>query len=112
MTICCVLARDVRVFSIGAGSNGRNALSMTRCLTGPNLGHTGGWTRLVESDTVITCGIVLPVPEIMGGVPYVRGQAADDEFLRTDELRHTTKEIAATHMRSTLREGDILRCII
>ena len=68
--------------------------------------------RLTEPGTVITYGIVLPGPEVDGGVPYVRGQDVEDGRLRTNALRHTTKEIASKHERSTLLEGDVLLCII
>jgi type I restriction enzyme S subunit len=68
--------------------------------------------RLTEPGTVITYGIVLPGPEIPGGVPYVRGQDVEDGRLRTETLRHTTKEITSKHERSSLRAGDILLCII
>jgi type I restriction enzyme, S subunit len=68
--------------------------------------------HLVEPETVVTYGIVLPGPEIDGGVPYVRGQDVEDGRLRTDALRHTTAAIAAKHARSALRQGDVLLCII
>ena len=68
---------------------------------------------LAEPGTVITYGIVLPGPEVAeDGVPYVRQQDIQDGRIGTDELRHTTQEIAARHERSSLAEGDILLCII
>jgi type I restriction enzyme, S subunit len=67
---------------------------------------------LAAPGTVITYGIVLPGPEIPHGVPYVRQQDIQDGWIRTDELRHTTKAIAARHPRSSLAAGDVLLCII
>lgn len=81
----------------------------------PDLPSTWTYARLdqlVEPGTVVTYGIVLPGPETPGGVPYVRGQDVEDGSLRADELRHTTREIAAKHERSALCEGDVLLCII
>lgn len=68
--------------------------------------------EVVDSDTVVTYGIVLPGPEHPGGVPYVRQQDIVDGGILVNELRHTTPAIAAKHARSTLRAGDVLLCII
>ena len=68
--------------------------------------------EVVDSDTVVTYGIVLPGPEHPGGVPYVRQQDIVDGGILVNELRHTTSAIAAKHARSTLRAGDVLLCII
>ena len=68
--------------------------------------------EVVDPDTVVTYGIVLPGPEHPGGVPYVRQQDIVDGGILVNELRHTTPTIAAKHARSTLRAGDVLLCII
>lgn len=69
--------------------------------------------EVVERGTVITYGIVLPGPEVSGGVPYVRQQdVLEDGTICMDQLRHTTTQIAARHDRSSLRAGDVLLCII
>jgi type I restriction enzyme S subunit len=68
--------------------------------------------RLIESGTVITYGIVLPGPEISGGVPYVRQQDIVNGTVLVDQLRHTSSEIAGKHERSRLQVGDVLLCII
>lgn len=68
--------------------------------------------RLVEPGTIITYGIVLPGPEVPGGVPYVRQQDVDGGTVRVEQLRHTSPEIAARHKASSLREGDVLLCVI
>lgn len=68
--------------------------------------------EVVDPDTVVTYGIVLPGPEHPGGVPYVRQQDIVDGGILVNELRHTTPAIAAKHARSTLRAGDVLLCII
>ncbi len=97
----------------GANLSGEGALLIDEEL--PELPDTWNYARLdrlTEPDTVITYGIVLPGPEIAGGVPYVRGQDVEDGWLRTDALRHTTKEIASKHGRSSLRAGDVLLCVI
>ncbi len=68
--------------------------------------------QLAAPETVVTYGIVLPGPEIPGGVPYVRQQDIEGGTIKVSELRHTTKVIAAKHSRSELRAGDVLLCII
>lgn len=68
--------------------------------------------EVVDSDTVVTYGIVLPGPEHPGGAPYVRQQDIVDGGILVNELRHTTPAIAAKHARSTLGAGDVLLCII
>ncbi|GMV23985.1 MAG: hypothetical protein AMXMBFR58_00160 [Phycisphaerae bacterium] len=67
---------------------------------------------VVASDTIITYGIVLPGPEVPGGVPYVRQQDIQDGGILVEQLRRTTPDIAAKHSRSVLAEGDVLLCII
>jgi type I restriction enzyme, S subunit len=104
---------EVRRGRRGANLSGNDALLVDDEL--PELPDPWAYTRidrLAEPGTVITYGIVLPGPEVPGGVPYVRGQDVEDGVLRTDALRHTTKEIAAKHPRSSLRAGDVLLCII
>jgi type I restriction enzyme, S subunit len=100
------------------GRRGANASNETALLVDdemPELPEHWSYVRLdrlAEPGTFITYGIVLPGPEVKGGVPYVRGQDVEDGWIRTNELRHTTREIAAKHERSSLREGDVLLCII
>ncbi len=81
----------------------------------PALPETWAYRRadtIVAPDTIITYGIVLPGPEVAGGVPYVRQQDIQDGGVLIDQLRRTTPEIAAKHHRATLAEGDVLLCII
>jgi len=75
------------------------------------------WTyRRVEEiaapGTAVSYGIVLPGPEVSNGVPYVRQQDVAQGTVLINQLRHTAPEIAAKHKRSSLREGDVLLCII
>ncbi|MDB5308642.1 MAG: restriction modification system specificity domain [Gemmataceae bacterium] len=76
-----------------------------------------GWAfaradEVVAPGTVITYGIVLPGDPLAEGVPYVRGQDIEDGRILVDQLWKTSPEIAAKHERSSLREGDVLLCII
>jgi type I restriction enzyme, S subunit len=69
--------------------------------------------ELVAPGTVITYGIVLPGPNQVEGVPYIRGQDINDAGqIQTDLLWRTTSAIAAKHTRAELREGDVLLCVI
>ncbi|GDX98650.1 hypothetical protein LBMAG48_10540 [Phycisphaerae bacterium] len=81
----------------------------------PDLPETWVYRRadtVVAADTIITYGIVLPGPEVPGGVPYVRQQDIQDGGILVGQLRRTTHDIAAKHGRSVLAEGDVLLCII
>lgn len=81
----------------------------------PDLPETWVYRRadtIVAPDTIITYGIILPGPEVSGGVPYVRQQDIQDGGILVEQLRRTTPDIAAKHSRSVLAEGDVLLCII
>lgn len=67
---------------------------------------------IVDPDTVITYGIVLPKEHVETGVPYVRGQDIVDGEILIDQLLRTHPDIAAKHSRSELRGGDVLLCVI
>ncbi|MBX3424254.1 MAG: restriction endonuclease subunit S [Pirellulales bacterium] len=73
----------------------------------------GRTDELVEPDTVITYGIVLPGPQVDEGIPYIRGQDIDDRGrILVEQLARTAPEIAAKHSRSQIAEGDVLLCVI
>ena len=57
-------------------------------------------------------GIVKPGPEVASGVPYVRQQDVIGGTVLVGQLAWTSIEIAARHRKSSLREGDVLLCII
>lgn len=81
----------------------------------PNLPEGWSWAPaefLVEPGTVITYGIVLPGKHVKDGVPYVRQQDIRGGAIDVARLLRTTREIAAKYERSSLREGDVLLCII
>jgi type I restriction enzyme, S subunit len=96
----------------GANLSGPTALLIEEM---PALPHSWRYVRqdwLVSPGTVVCYGIVLPGPEVSGGVPYVRQQDIRDGRVHLGELRHTTRAIAARHGRSSLAQGDVLLCII
>lgn len=68
--------------------------------------------ELAEDDAAVSYGIVKPGPEVSGGVPYVRQQDVAGGTVLISQLARTSAEIAARHRRSSLREGDVLLCII
>jgi type I restriction enzyme, S subunit len=81
----------------------------------PDIPSTWKYRRLdslAEAGTAISYGIVLPGPETPDGVPYVRQQDIAGGTVLVDQLRRTTPGIAAKHRRSSLRQGDVLLCII
>ena len=67
---------------------------------------------LNDPDAIISYGIVLPGPQVPNGVPYVRQQDVAGGTVHFDALGRTTPEIADKHSWSSLREGDVLLCII
>lgn len=81
----------------------------------PDLPSTWCYRRadsIVDPATAISYGIVLPGPEVVRGIPYVRQRDVIDGTVLVDQLRKTTSEIAAKHQRSTLAAGGVLLCII
>jgi type I restriction enzyme S subunit len=81
----------------------------------PELPETWIYARadqIVARGTTITYGIVVPGPEVPGGVPYVRQLDIVAGGIQTEQLRHTSPEIAAKHPKSVLQDGDVLLCII
>ncbi len=81
----------------------------------PEVPSSWGYYRadsVVDRQTVISYGIVLPGPPVANGIPYIRGQDIENGRVLVENLLRTTPEIANSHRRSTLTEGDVLLCII
>jgi len=81
----------------------------------PELPPSWGYYRadsVVARGTVISYGIVLPGPPVSDGIPYIRGQDIENGVILTGQLLRTTPEIATSHGRSALAEGDVVLCII
>jgi type I restriction enzyme, S subunit len=102
--------RDQHATSLG-GSEGHHANEEM-----PDIPVSWEYKRaadVVEPGTIITYGIVLPGPNQVNGVPYIRGQDIDDlGKIHVEQLWKTTPAIAAKHKRSELRQGDVLLCVI
>ncbi len=66
--------------------------------------------RLINPKRQITYGIVQAGPNVENGIPYVRPTDMDDErgIFDFPSLLRTTKEIAISYERSSLREGDLV----
>lgn len=66
--------------------------------------------RFVDPSRPITYGIVQAGPDIPGGVPYIRPVDMDGHrgVREPSELRTTSPEIAASYLRSTIRQGDLV----
>lgn len=60
---------------------------------------------------LIQYGILKPGQDVPGGVPYVKVMNIRDDEVKLDTIRHTTPEIHANYLRSSLREGDLLLTI-
>lgn len=67
--------------------------------------------RLTPSDRQIMYGIVLPGPDVEGGVPIIKGGNVASGRLTRDSLASTTPEIESRYVRSRIRKGDILFAI-
>lgn len=72
-----------------------------------------GWemkplVKVVQSDTIITYGIVQAGPHIENGIPYVRtGDIKNDQIIEPGLLR-TSPDIAKKYKRSEVYAGDIV----
>ncbi len=69
---------------------------------------------IVPPDSPIVYGIHQPGPEVDdgSGVPYIRGQDLRDGYIATDNLKHTSTDIAEQYSRAQLATGDVLLGII
>ncbi|MBI4721064.1 MAG: restriction endonuclease subunit S [Chitinivibrionia bacterium] len=75
-----------------------------------------GWTLLTLRDLVmpdrpITYGILMPGPEIEGGVKYVRVADFPSDRLNLNTIRKTSPKIDEEFKRARLRSGDLLLSI-
>ena len=67
--------------------------------------------RLTPPERKIMYGIVLPGPDVRGGVPIVKGGDVSPERLSLAQLNRTSPEIEARHVRSRLCGGDLVYAI-
>jgi type I restriction enzyme S subunit len=67
--------------------------------------------RLTPDDRQIMYGIVLPGPDVVDGVPIVKGGDVAPGRLSLERLKRTTAEIEAAYVRSRLCGGDIVYSI-
>jgi type I restriction enzyme S subunit len=67
--------------------------------------------HLTPDDRPIMYGIVLPGPNVVDGVPIVKGGDVSPGRLRLDLLNKTTREIESAYERSRLKAGDIVYAI-
>lgn len=67
--------------------------------------------ELVDPDRPITYGILMPGPDMHGGVPYVRVAEMKNDRIDLGAIRRTTPEMHRQYIRSELRAGDLLMSI-
>ena len=67
--------------------------------------------HLTPSRRRIMYGIVLPGPNVDGGIPIVKGGDVSEGRLRLDLLSRTTSAIESAYVRSRLRGGDLVFAI-
>ena len=67
--------------------------------------------RLTPDSRQIMYGIVLPGPNVDGGIPIIKSGNCVQERLSLDQLNRTTREIEAPYARARVREGDIVYSI-
>jgi type I restriction enzyme, S subunit len=82
----------------------------------PELPEGWCWASLEEArspDTPIVYGIILPGPDVLDGVPYVRPiDMTDDGGIDFTSIKRTTAEIAQQYDRASLRTGDVILSIV
>jgi type I restriction enzyme S subunit len=67
--------------------------------------------ELIDPARPLTYGILMPGPEVEGGVPYIRVADMDGVGIRESSVRRTTRAIAEQYRRSVLAPGDLLMSI-
>lgn len=66
---------------------------------------------LIQPERPISYGILMPGPDVPGGVPYIRVTDIQDGQVMTGLVRRTTREIDHAYRRSKLKAGDLLLSI-
>jgi len=66
---------------------------------------------LIQPTRPISYGILMPGPDVPGGVPYIRVTDIHDGQILTGLVRRTTREIDQAYKRSKLKAGDLLLSI-
>ncbi len=61
-----------------------------------------------DPERPICYGILMPGPDLPGGVPYVKVRNIRDEKVVVDDVHRTSVEIESKFARSRLRTGDVL----
>ena len=64
--------------------------------------------KCVDSDTLITYGIVQAGDNISNGIPYIRTNDMLEDVIPVKKLFHTTPEIHKKYKRTQLKKGDIV----
>jgi type I restriction enzyme S subunit len=67
--------------------------------------------QFINPSRPITYGILMPGPDLPGGVPYVRVLDMQMGRILVDQVRRTSKDIDHEYRRSRLRAGDLLLSI-
>jgi type I restriction enzyme S subunit len=61
-----------------------------------------------NSERPICYGILMPGPDIPGGIPYVKVRDIKNDVINLESLHRTTPEIEGKYARARLRAGDVL----
>jgi hypothetical protein len=104
-----------RVLTLFGHSNGENDGDGQRQRMTDDIPE--GWFALqladiVEPDALIQYGILQPGPDTPDGVPYVRPTEIRDGSIDVASLRRTTRKIADSYRRSSLKPGDVVLSIV
>lgn len=67
--------------------------------------------RLTDSDRPIMYGIVLPGPDVEGGIPILKGGNVRPSRMNLESVSHTTAEIELPYARARLKAGDLVYSI-
>ncbi len=66
---------------------------------------------LCDPTRLIQYGILMPGPDVEGGIPYVKVMNIKGGFIELEKIRRTTLEIHQSYARSALKQGDLLLTI-
>lgn len=115
--LIALLLERVRSITTHAITRGLNRAARLKDSGVPVIGAIpASWTvsrlmHLTQPRRPIMYGIVLPGPDVEGGVPIVKGGDVSPLGLRRSKLKRTTAEIEAGYVRSRLAGGDLVFAI-
>lgn len=68
--------------------------------------------QLASGDRVCAYGVLVPGPDVEGGVPFVRVGDIDGGVVNTSDMKHIARDVADQFAKTYLRGGEVLLTLV